>query len=419
MSNYKKTEDHLGQEFNSIIEMCEYYNIPRRTFKARIEHGWSLEKALITPIGQKPTKKIKDYIGKEFDSIKALCEYYNISTTVYHYRLKHNWTLKDTLLTPAGDTPKDKIIRDHLGNRYNTFGEMCDHYNMPRETCRYRINQGWSLKKALTTPVKVLKPHITRNKIIKDHLGNEFRSITEICKYYKISPQTFKNRLKLNWSIERALTQPTKKIKKAEPVKDHLGNKFGSITAMCKYHNISRATFTHRIAAGWDLGDALQKNIVTDHLGNVYKSVEDMCKRYNIPSSLYHSRVHRGNLSLEQILTLDEQPFSSRIKCIDGFGHEFESINDLCKYYNITYRTYKKHNDKIFKTPEEFKKTLTQIYTNKQMTENLKILNCVKWPYFMTENNTNPNFNKQCLMHVDKILDIYHQSDKFLNKRGF
>ena len=44
--NKKKVKDHEGREFSTIKEMCEYWDIPYRTFLKRINNGCDLEYAL-------------------------------------------------------------------------------------------------------------------------------------------------------------------------------------------------------------------------------------------------------------------------------------------------------------------------------------------------------------------------------------
>lgn len=42
----------------------------------------------------------------------------------------------------------------------------------------------------------------------KDHLGNMYSSITDMCRFYKITRSTYKNRIKLGWSLKDTLTIP-------------------------------------------------------------------------------------------------------------------------------------------------------------------------------------------------------------------
>lgn len=51
----KACQDHLGNHFSSIKEMCEYYGVNVHTFYSRTLYGASIEEALT-----KPTKKMKE-----------------------------------------------------------------------------------------------------------------------------------------------------------------------------------------------------------------------------------------------------------------------------------------------------------------------------------------------------------------------
>ena len=73
-----------------------------------------------------------------------------------------------------------------------------------------------------------------------DHLGNKFDSEKEMCQYWNIKPQTFRERQKRSWSLEKSLCEKNNNLKSCT---DHLGNKFDSITDMCQYWNIGQATF--------------------------------------------------------------------------------------------------------------------------------------------------------------------------------
>ncbi len=42
----KPCQDHLGNQYSSIKEMCEHYNINRKLFEYRINHGYTLEETL-------------------------------------------------------------------------------------------------------------------------------------------------------------------------------------------------------------------------------------------------------------------------------------------------------------------------------------------------------------------------------------
>ncbi len=88
-------------------------------------------------------------------------------------------------------------------------------------------------------------------------------------------------------------------------VKDHLGNEYNSIVDMCRVYDIDSNLFKSRYnTLKWSLEDSLTKDtIVTDHLGNEYSSIRDMCEAYNIDSSVFNNRYNSYKWSLEDCLT--------------------------------------------------------------------------------------------------------------------
>jgi hypothetical protein len=48
-NNNIRCEDHLGNKFQSITKMAEYWGIYRKTLQSRLNSGWSLRDALETP----------------------------------------------------------------------------------------------------------------------------------------------------------------------------------------------------------------------------------------------------------------------------------------------------------------------------------------------------------------------------------
>lgn len=71
-----KVTDHLGNEFKSIKDMCEFHHISHDVYKARVyKYHWSMEKALNTPVVERIKKneniKKTQEEGKEMVDVKA------------------------------------------------------------------------------------------------------------------------------------------------------------------------------------------------------------------------------------------------------------------------------------------------------------------------------------------------------------
>ena len=136
---------------------------------------------------------------------------------------------------------------DHLGNKFKSISDMCKHWGIGKSTYNYRIKLGWSKKDALETP-----PPKSDIESCTDHLGNKFNSVSDMCKHWGIIRPTYDSRIKLGWSKKDALETPTEKF-----CTDHLGNTFKSIADMCKYWGINPSTYDNRLKKGWSKKDAL------------------------------------------------------------------------------------------------------------------------------------------------------------------
>ena len=196
--NKQPYTDHLCNRYKSVADMCERWNIHPKTFEDRIRAGWSLEKALKTPA--KKTSSIKDHLGNKFKSVSEMCKHWNINRSTFEFRLNSGWTLEKTLTTPAVKNNSTKC-RDHLNNEFESLSEMCKYWDIHSNTFTCRIASGWSLKKALTEPMD-------KNRVMTcfDHLGNKYKSMTEMAKAWNISSQALTYRLKHGYSLEHALT---------------------------------------------------------------------------------------------------------------------------------------------------------------------------------------------------------------------
>ena len=149
---------------------------------------------------------------------------------------------------------------------------------------------------------------VLKENLVLDHLGNTYKSIDDMCSYYKVSKDKFLARIKLGWSIDRALTVEVDVSTRGQIAKDHLGNVYKSMDEMCRKYKITKNKLNYRLRAGWSLKDALtkgNKSNVKDHLGNSFDSVQDMCNTYNITIPELEDRLFQLKLSLLDSLAQD------------------------------------------------------------------------------------------------------------------
>ena len=180
----KEVMDHLGKKYNSKADMCRAWKVNVCTFSDRIERGWSLEEALT---GNKNTKnhnskKITDCLGEEFDSIADMCKEYGITYSTFKSRKARGWTLKEILMGKENSIkPNSKECCDHLGNCYPSASEMCRVYNISYEIYRSRKKLGWTVEEIING-----KRQNSRIKEQRDHLGNVYKSESSMCKKYGV-----------------------------------------------------------------------------------------------------------------------------------------------------------------------------------------------------------------------------------------
>ncbi len=178
--------------------------------------------------------------------------------------------------------------------------------------------------------------------MIKDHLGNEFKTQKEMCIYYGIAPSTYCRRIQRGWTLEEAL------IGKQIHVEFN-GKYHKSIDELCFLHGISRNTYRYRIKKGWTLDEILDgkkktDNAIIDHLGKTYPSKKAMCESHGIKYNIYKGRISHG-WSVEQALTIKDtshNPRKIKAKVSDPYGNLYDSIVQMCKAYGVSYRTYQK-----------------------------------------------------------------------------
>ena len=297
--------DHLGNKFETISDMCKYYGITRDTYASRLALGWDLERILTEPLAIMK-KACTDHLGNKYNSIYDICRHYGINSTMFNDRLSRGWTLEQTLTTPARTTNtqhRKKECSDHLGNKFESVNKLCNHYNIAYGVFYSRIKRGWSLEKALTEPIN----QKCVEEVCYDHLGNEFKSIGVMCEYYEIDKTTFIKRMKAGWELDKALTVPVNTLR-GKKCFDHLGNIYKSVSEMCKHYGLSVYVYEFRIRNGWSLEATLTTPVkehsqkCKDHLGNEFKSIADMARAYNKDPTLVVHRIKSG-WTIEEALT--------------------------------------------------------------------------------------------------------------------
>lgn len=83
------------------------------------------------------------------------------------------------------------LARDHRGVLHRSIRDMAKAWGINYSTLNTRLDSGWSVKDALTVPVRV-----HQIKCI-DPLGREFESMRKMAKAWNIPPEAFFHRIYL------------------------------------------------------------------------------------------------------------------------------------------------------------------------------------------------------------------------------
>lgn len=89
-----------------------------------------------------------DHLGQRFDSLDEMCDYWDVERTLFNNRMRMGWTLEAALTTPKRIPQTPKV--DHLGKSYRSFAELCNAWDKPRMLVYSRLRCGWSVERCLT-----------------------------------------------------------------------------------------------------------------------------------------------------------------------------------------------------------------------------------------------------------------------------
>lgn len=173
MGSRKRCEDHLGNEYRSINELCRTYGISVGKYNYGMKSGLSIEEILNRGI-------VYDHLGKGYKNLSEMCKAYGIGLSVYMHRKKAGWSLKDILTREIKECSNGKRCRDHLGNEYSSVTEMCRAYGISRSLYINRIESGLSIEEALKTDRNASGRNLACT-VYEDRNGNVYGSIESLC----------------------------------------------------------------------------------------------------------------------------------------------------------------------------------------------------------------------------------------------
>ena len=93
--------DHLGRRFPSRAAMAEAWGLPPNMLTSRLAGGWPLEKALTVPPGASRCSPVSDHLGRVFPSFRAMARAWGMSYDTLWGRLHRGYSLRRALTVPV------------------------------------------------------------------------------------------------------------------------------------------------------------------------------------------------------------------------------------------------------------------------------------------------------------------------------
>lgn len=186
----------------SELKIKESYS----TIKNRMQkHGMSFEEVIDADPRIFKSGRIFQYKDKVYYSFKELSEGVKIPERTLRKRLKNGMSIEEAVEAPKNQIVKNREIISYKGKTYRMWSEFFEEnplFKRARGSIHQRRERGMSIEEALEDYAK--------KNFVTDHKGNVFRNNKEMCLKYGLSPSTVRCRLMQGWSLEKALTTPVK-----------------------------------------------------------------------------------------------------------------------------------------------------------------------------------------------------------------
>jgi hypothetical protein len=376
-----------GKYYGSDGNLCKAYNVSQSHFSTLRSQGISEEDICVhRPKRIKDTKAVEDHTGEKYSSKVAKCKEYGISWSVYKYRIKCGWSEEEALTTPVGKAMTPNSVT-YNGKNYKSESEMCRDLGFDYESYRS------SKSTVKSTNVEDIIEHMKNKKPLQvTYRGVLYENQKVMAETFGVKYSTYMQRIYMGWSIEESLGHAGRGLQvkdgnvtfipKSIIIKDIT---FDSISEACRNFGVSSGAIYQAIRnAGEDpdLTEIFNKtikrslNTAVEFRGVKYKTHKELCDTYNMEVAKYYDLKRRG-FSTAICLGLDERPNE---KVRDHLGNEYNSTSEMCKYYNVGYKTFKNREELGLSLEDCLKTTEMVSYTdpNGRIWNNLQHM-CTYW----------------------------------------
>lgn len=148
--------------------VARFSTVSARCVRTRLQRGWTVEKAVLTPFvpvserefrspsGMEQYKAKQVVVGDFVGCMEDAAKHFGVVSAVsIARRLARGWTDEEAVTTPVW-RGKDRVVK--AGKQYvvggvtGSINDFSRKFGIPEPTIRWRFSQGWEVEAALTTP---------------------------------------------------------------------------------------------------------------------------------------------------------------------------------------------------------------------------------------------------------------------------
>ena len=241
----ERRTDHHGKTYRTIKAMCLEYGIPEQVYLTRRRLKWTVQRALETPV-KKRSEPVTDHQGNVFPSVQAMCEAWGVIPGTYRLRREKGMDVQTALEAPSLSCIPTRVD----GKDYPSIAAAARDHSVDPAVVGARLQKGVPVEEAFRPP----EPHVVRGPN-----GKVYTNLDELCAAYGICYSTYRRNIGEGMSILDALTTKRGPARRPLPSVDHTGRKFPTFAAMCEDWGRMPMTVRYRLRIGWTLEKALTR----------------------------------------------------------------------------------------------------------------------------------------------------------------
>lgn len=297
-----EVKDLDGKSYEGALELCKDHGITPDTFLSRFKNGLSLDACLFKGIFVRRTP-IVDYDGVEFSCTEKMCEAHHTDVYTFEYKLLLGRSIKDAL---DPQTP----VTDYNGKAYKNFPSMCKSYETTCRSVLTGLRNGYPLDMALTDG-----DYVALRMEYKDAFGNAYPTLESSLEPFGISILDYMRRRNLGFSLIEIFSPLSdsdvlrmRNSKSAAEDEDFFkGAMRDYVHLLLQERHVRRPDLYYGRNVGYSLTDCFSPSfVVRDHKGNAFEGVKALCLRYDIDQTALLKWLQDG-FTLDEIFYCEDK----------------------------------------------------------------------------------------------------------------